>query len=167
MDRKVVRELNKLPEKEVFLRGLRAWVGFKQIGVDYVRPERMFGRSTNNLRKNIQWAKKAIFSFSFVPLEILSYVGLTLTAVAFLGILIQVALRFILPNAPQGFTTVIVLILFFGGVQLLAISVLGEYLSKIFEEGKSRPKFIRRSILYKGKKLDSAAEIENFKSNIK
>jgi dolichol-phosphate mannosyltransferase len=127
----------------------------------------MFGRSTNNLRKNIQWAKKAIFSFSFVPLEILSYVGLTLTAVAFLGILIQVALRFILPNAPQGFTTVIVLILFFGGVQLLAISVLGEYLSKIFEEGKSRPKFIRRSILYKGKKLDSAAEIENFKSNIK
>jgi len=167
MDRKVVRELNKLPEKEVFLRGLRAWVGFKQIGVDYVRPERMFGKSTNNFRRNIQWAKKAIFSFSFVPLEILSYFGLILTGIAFLGILIQVILRFVYPNSPQGFPTVIVLILFFGGVQLLAISVLGEYLSKIFEEGKSRPKFIRRSILFKGKKLDSAAEIENFKNNIK
>jgi len=166
MDKKVVNELNKLPEKEVFLRGLRAWVGFNQTGVDYVRPERMFGKSTNNFRKNIQWAKKAIFSFSFVPLEILSYVGLILTGVSFLGILIQVTLRFIYPNVPQGFSTVIVLILFFGGVQLLAISVLGEYLSKIFEEGKARPKFIRRSILYKGKKLDSATEIENFTNSV-
>ena len=165
MDRKVVKEINKLPEKEVFLRGLRAWVGFKQTGVDYTRPERMFGKSTNNFRKNIQWAKKAIFSFSFVPLEILSYVGLILTGVSFLGIIIQVILRFIYPDAPQGFSTVIVLILFFGGVQLLAVSVLGEYLSKVFEEGKSRPKFIRRSILYKGKKLDTAVEIENFKNN--
>jgi len=126
----------------------------------------MFGKSTNNFRKNIQWAKKAIYSFSFVPLEILSYVGLILTGISFLGILIQVTLRFIYPNVPQGFSTVIVLILFFGGVQLLAISVLGEYLSKIFEEGKARPKFIRRSILYKGKKLDSATEIENFTNNV-
>ena len=166
MDRKVVRELIKLPEKEIFLRGLRAWVGFKQTGVDYTRPERMFGKSTNNFRRNVQWAKKAIFSFSFVPLEILSYIGFILTGVAFLGIIIQIILRFVYPNAPQGFSTVIVLILFFGGVELLAVSILGEYLSKIFEEGKSRPKFIRRSILYKGKKLDSAVEIENFKNSV-
>jgi dolichol-phosphate mannosyltransferase len=167
MDRKVVNELIKLPEKEVFLRGLRAWVGFKQTGVDYVRPERMFGKSTNNLRKNIQWAKKAIFSFSFVPLEILSYIGLILTGISFLGIIIQVILRFVYPDAPQGFSTVIVLILFFGGIQILAVSILGEYLSKIFEEGKSRPKFIRQAILYKGKKLDTAVEIENFTNNVK
>ena len=109
--------------------------------------------------------KKAIFSFSFVPLEILSYIGLVLTGVSFLGIIIQVILRFVYPEAPQGFSTVIVLILFFGGVQLLAVSILGEYLSKVFEEGKSRPKFIRRSILYKDKKLDTAVEIENFKNN--
>jgi dolichol-phosphate mannosyltransferase len=166
MDRKVVKELIKLPEKEIFLRGLRAWVGFKQTGVDYVRPERMFGKSTNNFRKNIQWAKKAIFSFSFVPLEILSYVGLILTGISFLGIIIQVILRFAYPHAPQGFSTVIVLILFFGGVELLAVSVLGEYLSKIFEEGKARPKFIRRAILYKGKKMDTAVEIENFTNSV-
>ncbi len=166
MDRKVVKELNKLPEKEIFLRGLRAWIGFKQTGVDYVRPERMFGKSTNNFRKNILWAKKAIFSFSFVPLEILSYAGLILTGISFLGIIIQVILRFVYPHVPQGFSTVIVLILFFGGVELLAVSVLGEYLSKIFEEGKARPKFIRRSILYKGKKLDTTVEIENFKNSV-
>ncbi|MCW3121266.1 MAG: NAD-dependent epimerase/dehydratase family protein [Flavipsychrobacter sp.] len=165
MDRKVVRELIDLPEKEVFLRGLRAWVGFKQTGVDYVRPERMFGVSTNNWRRNIGWAKKAIFSFSFVPLEFLSYLGFTLTGFSFLAIIAQIIAKILYPDVPHGTTTVIVLILFFGGVQLLAISILGEYLSKIFEESKGRPKFIRRSIIFKGKALNTAVEIENFKKD--
>ncbi len=167
MDRKVVKELINLPETEVFLRGLRAWVGFKQTGVDYVRPERMFGKSTNNWRRNIGWAKKAIFSFSFVPLELLSYTGFILTGVSFLAIIIQIILKILYPTAPQGATTIIVLILFFGGVQLLAVSILGEYLSKVFEETKGRPKFIRRSIIYRGKMLNSAMEIENFKNGLK
>jgi polyisoprenyl-phosphate glycosyltransferase len=165
IDRKVVRELINLPETEIFLRGLRAWVGFKQIGVDYVRPERMFGVSTNNWRKNIGWAKKAIFSFSFVPLELLSYLGFVLTGFSFLAIIIQIISRLVFHNTPSGLTTVIVLILFFGGIQLLAVSILGEYLSKIFEETKARPKFIRRSVIFKGKQLDSATEIENFKKD--
>ncbi len=165
MDRKVVRELINLPETEIFVRGLRAWVGFKQVGVDYVRPERMFGKSTNNWRRNIGWARKAIFSFSFVPLEMLSYVGFILTGVSFLAMIIQIFARFMYPNVPQGMTTLIVLILFFGGVQILAASILGEYLSKIFEESKGRPKFIRRSVIYKGKKLNSSSEIENFKKD--
>jgi len=71
MDRKVVDELLALPEADKFLRGLRAWVGFKQIGVDYVRPERVFGRSTHSWLKNLWWAKKGIFSFSFMPIEFL------------------------------------------------------------------------------------------------
>lgn len=159
IDKKVVNELINLPETEVFLRGLRAWVGFKQIGVDYVRPERMFGKSTNNWRRNILWAKKAIFSFSFVPLEILSYFGLLITFLSFVTLAIQIAIRIYYPNIPQGVTTIIVLILFFGGVQLLAISILGEYLGKIFEETKKRPKFIRRSIIFKGKYFTSPSEI--------
>ena len=167
MDRKVVKELINLPETEVFLRGLRAWVGFKQTGVDYVRPERMFGKSTNNWRRNIGWAKKAIFSFSFVPLEMLSYLGFILTGVSFLAIIAQIASYFLFPGTPHGITTVIILILFFGGIQLLAVSILGEYLSKVFEETKSRPKFIRRSVIYRGKLLNSAEEIENFKKGIK
>ena len=165
MDRKVVKELINLPETEVFLRGLRAWVGFRQIGVDYVRPERMFGKSTNNWRRNIGWAKKAIFSFSFVPLEFLSYIGFILTGVSFMAIIANIIYKMIHPNIQQGLISIIVLILFFGGVQLLATSILGEYLSKIFEETKDRPKFIRRSVIFKGKQLNSSAEIENFKKD--
>ncbi len=167
IDKKVVNQLINLPEKEQFLRGLRAWVGFKQTGVDYIRPERMFGRSTNNWRKNIWWAKKAIFSFSFAPLEAMSYLGFILTGVSFLAIIVQIISRILYPNVPHGITTVIVLILFFGGIQLLAVSILGEYLSKVFEESKGRPKFIRRSIIFRGKTLDTSSEIENLVKSIK
>jgi glycosyltransferase involved in cell wall biosynthesis len=149
MDRKVVNELVKLPETEQFLRGLRAWVGFKQTGVDYVRPERMFGVTTNNWRKNLGWARKAIFSFSFVPLELLTYLGWALTALSLVAIIIQIILYFVLPGTPHGITTIIVLVLFFGGIQMLGISILGEYQAKIFEETKRRPKFIRRNIYKK------------------
>jgi len=83
MDRKVVREILSLPETDQFLRGLRAWVGFRQTGVDYVRPKRAFGRSTHGWLKNVWWAKKGIFSFSFVPIELLGYAGGTMTVLSF------------------------------------------------------------------------------------
>lgn len=158
MDRKVVKELVALPETEQFLRGLRAWVGFKQTGVDYVRPERMFGVSTNNWRKNIWWAKKAIFSFSFAPLELMSYAGFILTGLSILGIFYQILAKyFIDPNTPYGITTVIILITLFGGLTLLGISFLGEYIAKIFEETKKRPKFIRTRVR-KGSKVYNTSE---------
>ncbi|MFC0773731.1 NAD-dependent epimerase/dehydratase family protein [Terrimonas alba] len=147
MDRKVVTELTKLPETDQFLRGLRAWVGFKQTGVPYTRPERMFGVTTNNWRKNIGWARKAIFSFSYVPLELLTYLGWTLTLVSFLAALLQIVLYLAGAQIPHGITTIIVLILFFGGMNMLAISILGEYQAKILEEVKKRPKFIRRKVI--------------------
>ncbi len=162
IDKKVVKELVKLPETEQFLRGLRAWVGFNQIGVPYIRPERMFGVSTNNWRKNIAWAKKAIFSFSFMPLEFLSFIGVILTGVSFLALITQIILKFLMPDTPQGFTTIIVLVLFFGGIQLLAISIIGEYISKIFEETKKRPKFIRSSIQKGRKTYNTSDKIEDF-----
>ncbi len=140
MDRKVVNELLALPETDQFLRGLRAWVGFKQVGVDYMRPERMFGVTTNNWQKNIWWAKKAIFSFSFVPLELLSYLGLLLTVISFLALIGQIIARIFMPNIPQGITTIIVLILFFGAIQLLAISIIGEYLYKNFRRNQEKAK---------------------------
>ena len=149
IDRKVVDQLVKMPETDQFLRGLRAWVGFKQTGVDYVRPERMFGVTTNNWRKNIGWARKAIFSFSYVPLELLTYLGTALTALSFLAILVQIILTIINPDVPHGVPTIICLILFFGGIQMLAIAILGEYQAKILEETKKRPKFIRKNIFRK------------------
>ena len=149
MDRKVVNELVKMPETDQFMRGLRAWVGFKQTGVDYRRPERMFGVTTNNWRKNIAWARKAIFSFSYVPLEFLTFVGVALTGLSFIAIIIQIILYFKDPNIPHGIPTIICLILFFGGIQMLAIAILGEYQGKILEESKKRPKFIRKNIFRK------------------
>ena len=150
-----------LPETEQFLRGLRAWVGFNQTGVDYVRPERLFGVSTNNWTKNIWWAKKAIFSFSFAPLELMTYAGFVLTGLSMLGIVWQIISRLLNfdPHTPYGLSTVIVLVMFFGGINLLGISFLGEYISKIFEETKKRPKFIR-TMVRKGQRVyKTAAEI--------
>jgi polyisoprenyl-phosphate glycosyltransferase len=161
IDKKVVKELVALPETEQFLRGLRAWVGFRQTGVNYFRPERKFGKSTNNWRKNISWAKKAIFSFSFVPIETLSFMGFILTVISFAALITQIILRFFF-EVPHGLTTIIVLILFFGGIQLSAISIIGEYISKIFEETKHRPKFIRASIRKGMKVYDTSDKIENY-----
>jgi dolichol-phosphate mannosyltransferase len=168
IDRKVVKEIVDLPETEQFLRGLRAWVGFKQTGVPYVRPERMFGVSTNNWRKNIWWAKKAIFSFSFAPLELMSYAGFILTGLSFVGILWQIFAKiFLYPDTPQGFSTVIVLVTFFGGLTILGISFLGEYIAKIFEETKKRPKFIRTRIRRGVKAYRSADEIRTLVKQLK
>ena len=160
IDRKVVKELVDLPETEQFLRGLRAWVGFKQTGVPYVRPERMFGVSTNNWTKNIWWAKKAIFSFSFAPLELMSYAGFGLTALSILGIIWQILAKvFFFPDTPRGLSTVIILIVFFGGLTILGISFLGEYITKIFEETKKRPNYIRTRIRRGSKAYKTADEI--------
>ena len=162
IDRKVVNEILNLPEKEQFLRGLRAWVGFKQIGVSYFRPERMFGKSTNNMIKNVQWAKKGIFSFSFAPLEMLTFLGVLLTGVSFLAILYQVVASFLFPNIPHGVPTIIVLILFFGGINLFAVSLIGEYIIKIFQEAKGRPVFIRSQVIHRGRRVEDREEIGSF-----
>jgi dolichol-phosphate mannosyltransferase len=160
IDRRVVEHLIRLPEKEQFLRGLRAWVGFKQVGVDYVRPERPFGHSTNNIRRNIGWAKKGIFSFSYVPLEIMSYIGLFLTGLSMVAIVFQITARLLRPDIPHGITTIIVLVLFFGGANLLGLAVIGEYLAKVVDETKSRPKFIRDNVIVKGQSVRVTSELE-------
>jgi glycosyltransferase involved in cell wall biosynthesis len=142
IDRKVVNVLNQLPERDRFVRGLRAWAGFRQIGVPYIRPERMFGRSTNNLWANFRWARKGIFSFSYVPLEMISVGALTVAGLAVLAILWQLVDRFRHPGIPQGISTIIIVCLFLGAVQLLALSFLAEYIGKIFEEVKRRPQYV-------------------------
>ena len=147
IDKKVVDVLKTFPERDRFLRGLRAWVGFKQTGIPYVRPERMFGKTTNSLLKNINWATKGILSFSYVPLQIITMVSFIVFFIALAAIIIQIILRFLLPNTPQGTTTILISVLFIGAIQLLGISVLGEYIGKIFEEVKQRPKYIVKSII--------------------
>jgi dolichol-phosphate mannosyltransferase len=151
MDRKVVRCLLSFPERDLFIRGIRAFVGFRQTGVDYVRPERMFGTSTNNLFKNVGWAKKGILSFTNTPLNMLSVAGVALFGLSLLLGLVAVASRLLFPQAaPHGFTSMVLIVIFFGSLNLLAASLLGEYIAKIFEEVKRRPHFIRRSFVRDG-----------------
>ncbi len=148
LDRRVVLALNALPENNRFLRGLRAWVGFKQVGVPYVRPERMFGRTTNSFLRNVQWARQAILSFSYVPLDLITWMGLLTVAIAFIAIVGQIAARLLYPQlVPSGFTTLIILILFLGGIQLIGMSIIGSYLAHIYDEVKRRPPYIIDTIL--------------------
>lgn len=151
MDRKVVDAINSLKESDRFIRGLRAWTGFKQIGVPYNRPERQFGKSTNNFFKNIQWAKKGIFSFSHLPLEIMSLISYLVFLFSGIAVFIYTLLYFLKDEAPKGVTTLIVLVLFLGAVQLLSISILSEYIAKILDETKKRPNFIVKRIINKKK----------------
>ena len=148
LDRRVVKALNELPENNRFIRGLRAWVGFRQTGVPYVRPERMFGRTTNSWLKNLGWARKGIFSFSYVPLDFITWLAFVTVVGAFIGGIAQVTLRIVQPQSvPSGFTTLIVLMLFLGGIQLLCLSIIGSYLEHIYDEVKRRPPYLVRSIL--------------------
>jgi polyisoprenyl-phosphate glycosyltransferase len=155
LDRRVVEALNSLPESNRFLRGLRAWVGFRQTGVPYARPERAFGRTTNSLLKNIGWAQKAILSFSYAPLELISVLALVAVGLSLIGVIWQVIARVLFPHmAPSGFSTLIVLILFVGGVQMLCTSIIGSYLAHIYDEVKRRPPFIVDSIIRPQSELD-------------
>ncbi|WP_281763082.1 NAD-dependent epimerase/dehydratase family protein [Pseudodesulfovibrio nedwellii] len=150
IDKKVVKEILRMGEKDLFLRGIRAWVGFKQTGIPYVRPERMFGETTNSFFKNIWWAKKAIFSFSQKPLHYIQAMGVGMFCVSiFLGIYYFINYM-VNPPESKGFMTVIMLVLILGSVQLVSLSVLGDYIGKILEESKQRPHYIRESIIYAG-----------------
>jgi nucleoside-diphosphate-sugar epimerase/glycosyltransferase involved in cell wall biosynthesis len=151
MDRRVVGWLLNCPERDLFVRGLRAYVGFKQTGVDYVRPERMFGHSTNSLIKNIDWAKKGIFSFSNAPLTMLTTIGVISFVLSTLAAIVVGLLRLFIPDiAPRGVTTLLITILMFGSFNLFAIGLVGEYVAKIMAEVKSRPRLIRSALIRNG-----------------
>ena len=145
----------KCGERDLFMRGLRAYVGFKQTGVDYVRPERMFGVSTNSFVKNLDWAKKGIFSFSNTPLTMLTATGIVLLGVSALLALIAIFLRLFFPEvAPRGATTLLLATWGFGSLNLFAIGLVGEYVAKIMAEVKGRPRLIRSALIRNGQSTE-------------
>jgi dolichol-phosphate mannosyltransferase len=108
----------------------------------------MFGRTTNSLLRNLGWARKAILSFSYAPLDLITWLALTTVGLSFLAIVVQMVLRIFFPHlAPRGFTTLIVIFLFLGGIQLLCLSIIGSYLAHIYDEVKRRPPYIIESVL--------------------
>ena len=161
IDKRAVMYMLDFTEKDIFLRGLRAWVGFKQIGVPYKRPERLFGKSTNNFQKNIWWAKKGIFSFSTKPLYYIQAIGF-LCFIFTLGLGLYYIVNYMLypPKDAPGITTIILLVLLLGSVQLISLSVVGDYIGKIMEEVKNRPKFIRNKIIYSGIQYVTSKEVD-------
>jgi dolichol-phosphate mannosyltransferase len=151
MDKRVVGWLLNCPERDLFVRGLRAYVGFDQVGVDYVRPKRMFGSSTNNLLKNIGWAKRGLFSFSNTPLTMLTAGGLVLLGLSGVLGFAAILIRLLAPQlVAPGLTTILLSILFFGAINLFAIGLVGEYVAKIMEEVKGRPRLIRAALIKDG-----------------
>lgn len=152
MDRRVVHWLLKCPERDLFMRGLRAYVGFKQAGVNYIRPERMFGVTTNSFVKNLDWAKKGIFSFSNTPLTVLTTVGVITFGLSTICAIVVGLLRIFYPDiAPRGVTTMLIVLLIFGSFNIFAVGLVGEYVAKIMTEVKGRPRLIRSALIRNGK----------------
>jgi polyisoprenyl-phosphate glycosyltransferase len=144
MDRAVVDEFNKLDERNRFIPGLRSWLGFKQIGVPYDRDERAGGRSKQSFAHLVKYAMDGMISFSFKPLRAATYLGF-LVSIGALALGVFYFVTFFTMNKPiTGFTTTIVCVLFLGGVQLICVGILGEYIGRVYEEVKRRPLYVVR-----------------------
>ena len=142
LDRRVVDIMNAMPERNRLIRGLRAWVGFRQVGVPYVRDARHAGRSSNSIVDLFRWASTGLVNYSYAPLELISLLAGVVMILAAVAIVVYTVLYFLHPGVPQGFQTLLIAILFLGAVQLLCFSIISEYIAKIFEEVKARPKYI-------------------------
>ena len=153
VDRSVINELRAIDEYDYYLRCLRAYVGFRQIGIPYVRDARHHGRSTESLMSGFWWAKTILVNFSFKPLEWISTIAFLVMIFTFILMIIDLFTILLFRNSPRGIPTIVILILFLGGVQLLSISVIAEYLAKIFLEVKRRPKYIVRKTVNVRKKI--------------
>ncbi len=151
LDKKVVAVMNALPERSRYLRGLRTWCGFRQTSVEFDRAERAAGVPQYTFKKSFKLAMDGLFSFSAAPLRLATYLGLWVSAFAFLGVLFTLAQKIFATQfakigfAPgAGFPTIVISVLFLGGVQLICLGILGEYIGRIYEEVKGRPLWILR-----------------------
>ncbi len=144
MRRCVVDYILSMKEQSLYIRGIRSWVGFRQTGLEYERDKRLAGEPKYNFSKLFKLAYNGIFSFSDFPVKLLSRIGFLVTAFSFVYICITLFKKFVYGNVPQGFTTIIIFLTLFSGVQLLALGLIGEYVIRIYDETRKRPLFIVR-----------------------
>lgn len=143
MDRVLVDHFNKLPERNRFIPGLRTWLGFESTTVNYDRKDRAAGKPKQTLRRLIRYAMDGMISFSNKPLRWVTYFGFFVSFIAFLLIPTYITLAIVYPNqVGRGFFTILLCVLFLGGVQLISIGILGEYIGRIYEESKQRPLYV-------------------------
>jgi dolichol-phosphate mannosyltransferase len=142
MDRKVVNVMNRMREKHRFLRGMSAWVGFRQIGLPYKRSARYAGETKYPFRKMFKLALNAITGFSYFPLQLATYIGFGAAALSILLIPVVILMRAFTEQQFLGQASTLVAVLFLGGVQLISLGILGEYLGRVYDEVKNRPLYI-------------------------
>ena len=145
MDRKVVTVLSSMRERHRFPRAMVAWVGFRQVGVPYKRAARYAGETKYPFRKMLRLALNAITGFSYFPLQIATYLGFFSAGVSILAIPVVIALRLMGSQAFFGQATTLIAVLFLGGVQLISLGILGEYIGRLYDEAKGRPLYIVRA----------------------
>jgi len=151
LSRSVVNVMNQLPEESRYLRGLRSWVGFKQIGYEYDRPERAAGETKYPISKRIKIALNGIFNFSELPIRLITNLGIATVAVALIYFVYTLIKKFVLGvEVVEGFTGLMFTIILFSGVQLLSLGIIGEYVSRIFFQVKGRPLFIVKEKIVDG-----------------
>lgn len=144
LDRKVVEALKQLPERTRFMKGLFAWVGFKQTSILFERQPRFQGQTTWNYWKLWNFALDGIASFSFIPLKVWSYLGLSVSFVSLLYASFLILRTLIFGIDVPGYASLMVAILFLGGIQLITLGIIGEYLGRVYEEVKGRPLYVVR-----------------------
>jgi dolichol-phosphate mannosyltransferase len=137
-----VLTLRRLREQHRFMRGLSSWVGFRQIGLQYERAERYAGETKYPLRRMVRLAMSAITSFSYLPLQLATYAGFFLASISLLSILVTILMRLSGYRFFEGQATTLISVLFLGGVQLIFLGIIGEYLGRVFDEVKDRPLYI-------------------------
>jgi len=144
MDRKVVNVLKQMRERHRFPRGMSAWVGFNQIGIEYKRAARIAGETKYPFRKMFRLAINAVTSFSYFPLQVATFFGFASAGIAILAIPVVIYVRLAGIRAFQGQATTLIAVLFLGGVQLISLGILGEYIGRLYDEAKGRPLYIIR-----------------------
>jgi dolichol-phosphate mannosyltransferase len=144
LDRKIVNVMNSMRERHRFLRGMASWVGFNQIGVEYKRAARHAGETKYPFRKMLRLALNAVTSFSYFPLQVATYIGFVAASFAILAIPVVIYMRITGSQAFYGQATTLISVLFLGGVQLISLGILGEYIGRLYDEAKGRPLYIVR-----------------------
>jgi len=157
MSRRVVDKLNSMPEQSRYLRGMRSWVGFKQIGFEYSREERKEGQSNYGWKQLMGLAFNGIFNFSEFPIRLITKLGLFTIVISliYLGDVIYKKL-FTDIDVPVGFTAILMAIILFSGVQLISIGIIGEYVLRIFFQVKNRPLFVVKNKIVQQQQIDNA-----------
>jgi polyisoprenyl-phosphate glycosyltransferase len=154
ISKKVVAQLNQMPEESRYLRGMRSWVGFKQVGLHYERAARLSGKSKYSVGNLFKLAFNGLFNFSELPIRLIGIVGLLAIIPSLIYLLITLYKKLVFGTVPEGFTALIFAIVLFSGVQLLSLGIIGEYVLRIFFQVKQRPLFIVQSKIIKGQPIN-------------